>query len=199
MPMLYGDRMIHDLCLFIVENEECITRKAIIQAMRGTKIQLHVDIRYTKGSGIYNIFKEEDISHKIDVLIENHIVYEKYVHNLDYSFYMLKPYDEAYIIAKRRYYEIDETYNKYHHKEVLNDYECELIFHDMVKKDILETQDYLNIYQLCDNIQFYCFCKDEILHIFHECPENINKMLRMYYSIENDKMKRKILRQILKS
>ncbi|MCD7948808.1 MAG: hypothetical protein LUG12_00920 [Erysipelotrichaceae bacterium] len=193
-PKLYGDKLKQDLCIFIIANEECITRKAIIQAMRGIKVQLNVNIKYTSGTGQYHLLDETYISDKIDDLINDGVLYEKYVKSYKYSFYMIKPYKSAYLVAKERYYSLNETNDK-----SLNDFECDLLFHKMIKQSSLDNKDYLRIYRLCEHLHFYCTCKEEIIKIFHECPESITKILLMHANVEKDKIKKKILKEIIKT
>ncbi len=198
IPDLYGDILIHDICEFVIENNECITRKAIIQAMRGTKVQLRVHISYTSGTDHYNLFSEDEISHKIDELINRYVLYESYVKNRKYEFYMIKPNQIAYILASERYYTLSNALDKNQHQLSLNDYEYILLFDDLIQRP-LEIYDYLTILKWCDDVQFYCNRKNEIDEIFHNSPEVVNKMLKIRYSTEKNKTKKKILRELLKS
>lgn len=186
---------------FIFQNQNHITENAVIQAMRGTKIQLNTTIIHSEGMGKFNDCKKEEIADAVDYLIQNDVIYQQQKRGQYGTYYTLK-LERNYkkeefktrikkAVAKKQVLP-EESITA---DTVLNDFQCYTLLKQNRKDDL---QWYVSLMHCFDNATFLCVHHDEFEDAMRESPEEIKLLLSMKLETETDKFTKKILRQIVK-
>lgn len=186
---------------FIFQNQKYITENAVIQAMRGTKIQLNTTIIHSEGMGKFNDCKKEEIADAVDYLIQNDVICQQWKKGQYGTYYTLK------LERNYRKEEFTTRIKKAVAKKqvlpekpitadtVLNDFQCYTLLKQNRKDDL---QWYVSLMHCFDNATFLCVHHDEFEDAMRESPEEVKMLLSMKLETETNKFTKKILRQIVK-
>ena len=190
-----------DVFNFISLNENYITENAVVQALRGTHIQLDTKINLTQNSGKYNCYDKEEIIHCINKLVNFDFLFKRKISGTYGKFYILKiENDDGLAILKpnldKKCYKISEINKKIKENEKLSDCESYIYFkHNINKKDL---KNYINSLS-CLTKGFVSLYMDEYLEYVKNAPESFKKLICLKKKTEEDAFLKKCFMRIEKA
>ena len=188
-----------DIIKFIQKNEDYITENAVIQYMRGNKVQLNTYIYELQDFIPYRNYSKEEIEKILLVLIKENIL-KKRTYNGKYGkFYTLHLNENNYykqILVNINEEELNcDPFNDH----VFNDFEAEKIFFEYEKKINIEIKDYIMLLKLINVKGFILRYYDEYICLMKSAPKEFKSFVKMKIDNEEDKLKKKILKEIVKN
>ena len=188
-----------DIIKFIQKNEEYITENAVIQYMRGNQVQLNTYIYELQDFIPYKNYSKEEIEKIILVLIKENIL-KKRTYNGKYGkFYTLHLNENNYykqILVNINEEELNcDPFND----NAFNDFEAEKIFFEYEKKINIEIKDYIMLLKLINVKGFILRYYDEYICLMKSAPKEFKSFVKMKIDNEEDKLKKKILKEIVKN
>lgn len=188
-----------DIIKFIQKNEDYITENAVIQYMRGNKVQLNTYIYELQDFIPYKNYSKEEIEKILLVLIKENIL-KKRTYNGKYGkFYTLHLNENNYykqILVNINEKELNcDPFND----NAFNDFEAEKIFFEYEKKINIEIKDYIMLLKLINVKGFILRYYDEYICLMKSAPKEFKSFVKMKIDNEEDRLKKKILKEIVKN
>lgn len=186
-----------DIVDFINRNSQYITEKAVIQYMRGNKVQLNTTIEDISGFVPYKNYEEHEIQNMLYRLINDDIIEERAYRGTFTTFYTLRPYGSDYnlVLENVKEEEIDcEPFSK----QTFNDFEAEKIFFDYEKKINLTMKDYMMLLNLTSAKGFFIRYYDEYVCLMQSAPKEFKAYVKMKIDTEDNAFMKKFLKEIVK-
>ena len=198
-----NNALVRDILRYITMNEECITKRVIVNGLRNVSYDIKAVINHPKNARKYNDYKENEIIDIIDKLCRDGVIQEIYRKRIYREYILLKPCNDAkYIIAN---YDCDKNDLKKKIKAnkdfsiKLNDSETECLILEILSKDSLNLKNYISLIQYIENKNIRCLYKEKLLNAFKECPIEIIELIKMKVKSEEDKSLLKFYKEILKN
>lgn len=187
-----------DIVEFIYKNEEYITENAVIQYMRGNKVQLNTVIHELQNFVAYKNYLNKDIAKVISSLIKDNIIEEWEYKGTYGKFYTLHLANNKYKQILANVKESDVTINPFS-KKTFTDFEATKIFFDYEKKTNLSIKEYVMLFYLTSAKGFLIRYYDEYVTVLQNAPKEVKKFWKMKIDIEEDKFMKNFLKEIIKN
>ena len=189
--------IVRDIVKFIDLNSQYITEKAVIQYIRGNKVQLNTEIKEINGFIPYTNYTINQITNIIYQLIQENIIEEREYDGTFQIFYTLRPANNDYKQILTNVKEENITVNPFS-KAKFNDFEAEKIFFDYEKKIELMVKDYVMLFNLTTAKGFLNRYYNQYVSLMQSAPEEVKKLWKMKIDTEQDKFMKRFLKEIVK-
>lgn len=186
-----------DIVSFIEKNEAYITETAVIQYLRGNKIQLNTDINELSNFIPYKNYTKNQILKIITSLIHDNIIEEWPYKGTYGTFYTLHFVNQDYKQILINIKEEDIIVDPFSKTE-FNDFEAEKIFFDYEKKIHLMLNDYIMLFHLTTAKGFFIKYYSEYVTLMQNAPKELKKLWKLKIDNEQDKFMKKFLKEIIK-
>lgn len=186
-----------DIVDFIDRNSQYITEKAVIQYMRGNKVQLNAEIEELPDFVPYKNYSESEIHNLICRLISDGIIEERMYDGTFMIFYTLRPRNEDYRQVLENVKEDEITCDPFS-KQKFNDFEAEKIFFNYEKKINLTMKDYMMLFCLKSAKGFFIRYYDEYVCLMQAAPKEFKSYVKMKIDTEDNAFMKKFLKEIVK-
>ena len=188
-----------DIIKFIQKNEDYITENAVIQYMRGNQVQLNTYILELQDFIPYKNYSKEEIEKILIVLIKENILKKRTCNGKYGKFYTLHLNENNYYKQILVNINEDELNCDPFNDNAFNDFEAEKIFFEYEKKINIEIKDYIMLLKLINVKGFILRYYDEYICLMKSAPKEFKSFVKMKIDNEEDKLKKKILKEIVKN
>lgn len=183
---LLSDFLTQDILKTVALNEDYITENVVCAMLRGTKVNLQ-NPRYIENAGRYNSFSKEEITTVIVRLLKENLLTRKRIDGYYGVYYLLKMtldgercLSSIPLIKKGGSIDSEKHFQRYQKKET-------------------GIKQYLELLDLIfEDRSFFCVYQDEVFRFLKKAPKEFKVLVKMRKSIETDKFRLKVYREILK-
>lgn len=174
--------------LVLVSKNSYITENAVVQNLRGLKVQLNARIEDAPFSGKFALVPADTVHETCHDLISSGFLKEKYhkgTYGVFYSLVLTKD-GQTYI----------ETADEYK-SELFDDF----VFRDKIKV-LLDSPsknfgDYVSLLSDSVPIRALSLCMDELQELFMTCPKEVQRLIKMKKAVTLDDHRKKIFGKLL--
>ncbi len=190
--------LVQSVYRFIQDNEKYITETAVVQAMRGTKVQLQTEISYTGTCrGMYRLLDETVILEVIENMRKLGWIENKTLKGTYGKFDILKIKTKIPDLPKHLQRPIQDLLLKLRRKEMLTDPEALYVMDTIFMKAELNGEDYMDLYHLIQNPNVVCCSMEYYKSTFAKAPKEVLQFLKIQKELSDNKTTKKILSFVL--
>lgn len=179
---------LHQDVLSCIAANDYITENAVVQMLRGTKVQLNTHLNYPKNAGKYNLLTKDEISDVIDDLCLKDAIFRKELKGTYGRFDILKMTKSGTRIRKI----IGKT-----GVQDGSDFDLQKKLEEIENKSEKDNRDYMQLVKMAQSVTFYSIQEDRINAVLAEAPDMIMDMIKIKYKMEMDKVQKKIYKRII--
>lgn len=196
----YADNfLVQSVYRFIQDNEKYITETAVVQAMRGTQVQLQTQISYTgTRRGMYNLLDKTAILEVMENMRKLGWIGNKTLKGTYGEFDILKIKTKIPELPKRPQQPMKDLLLKLRRKETLTDPEALCVMDGIFMKTELSGEDYMDLYHLTQNPNVVCCNMENYKSAFAKAPKEVLQFLKIQKELSDNKTTKKILSFVLK-
>ena len=179
---------LHQDVLSCIAANDYITENAVVQMLRGTKVQLNTHLNYPKNAGKYNLLTKDEISDVIDDLCLKDAIFRKELKGTYGRFDILKMTKSGTRIRKI----IGKT-----GVQDGSDFDLQKKLEEIENKSEKDNRDYMQLVKMAQSVTFYSIQEDRINAVLAEAPDMIMDMIKIKYKMETNKVQKKIYKRII--
>ena len=194
-----GSYLMMDVVRFVKKNESYITENAVVQALRGQKVQLNAALSFTEARGKYAMLPGDDVKKAIESLVKQNVLFRRVIKGTYGDFFILKTCPmTGTLCALQPETNLKTAAKKLKKGERLTDMEAELLFSEIEGKAEKTVKDYITAFELSGNTAMACRNLDRYIELFLDAPKEVEVFLSMAKKEMDDPARVKLIAAIIK-
>ena len=174
--------------LVLVSKNTYITENAVVQNLRGLKVQLNARIKDAPFSGKFSLVPADTVHDTCHDLISSGFLKEKYHKGTYGVFYSL-------VLTEKGQTYID-TADEYK-SDLFDDFAFRDRIRDLLDSPKKDFGDYVSLLSDSVPIRALSLCMDELQELFMTCPKEVQRLIKMKKTVALDDSRKKVFGKLL--